>query len=76
MEVALLIESKIYKSSIKEVENVTPSIVKNAITHIKDDKSDPAYEFSSDCLKHAPDSLYIHLSNVFKLFLIHGHVRL
>ena len=48
----------------------------NAVMHLNDEKTDPQYSFSSDCFKNAPDQLFVHLSNIFKIFLIHGHVSL
>ena len=29
--------------------------------HIKSDKSDPVYDFTSDCIKKAPDVLFSHM---------------
>ena len=48
--------------------------MKEAASHIKDDKTDPVYSYSSDCIKNGPDSLFESLSLVIKSFLIHGHV--
>ena len=76
LKVAEEIEIKINDKSIKEVERVTPELVKEAVKHIKPNKSDPVCDFSSDCLKNAPDSLFLHLSNIIRSFLIHSHVSL
>ena len=76
LKVAEEIENKINDKSIREVERVTPELVKEAVKHIKPGKSDPVCDFSSDCLKNAPDSLFLHLSNIIRSFLIHSHVSL
>ena len=61
-------------SHIYDVEKVTPDIIKEAVKHLKDGKSDPVHIFSSDCIKNAPYKLFTLFSTVFKCFLIHGHV--
>ena len=53
---------------------VTPGLVKEASSHIKYDKTDPIFSFSTDCIKNGPDLLFEKLSLVNKSFLIHGHV--
>ena len=74
MKVSDIIDSKINNDSVAEAEKVTPDIIKDAVKHIKSNKSDPVFDFTSDCLKNAPNTLYLHLSNIIKSFLIHSHV--
>ena len=76
VQVKKTIDMGIGSESIKYVEKITPNLVKEAAKHLNSNKSDPEYSFSSDCLKNAPDQLFEHLSQVFKIFLIHGHVSL
>ena len=64
------------QDDIKDVRKVTPSIVKEAVAHLQNGKSDPVYDFSSDSLKNAPDCLYRHLSIILQLLLTHSHVSL
>ena len=59
-----------------DVNKITPEVVKKAVSHLNTGKSDPTFLFSSECLINAPDILYEHLANVYKIFLIHGHVSL
>ena len=73
-EVANVIDSKVSHNSNKEVWKVTPEIIKEAVTRIKPQKSDPVFNFTSDCLRNAPPILYSHISNIIKSFLIHSHV--
>ena len=49
-------------------------LLKEAVKKVKPNKSDPVYDFTSDCLKNAPNDLFIHLSNILRSFLIHAHV--
>jgi hypothetical protein len=75
IDVAKILDSKISNKCAHEVENVISDIIKEAVKHIKPNKSDPVFDFTSDCLKNAPDSLLLHLS-IIKSFLIHGHCYL
>ena len=52
----------------------TAEVVKEAANCLKDNKTDPIYSFSSDCLKNGPDRLFSYLSVVIKSYLVHGHV--
>ena len=70
------IDEIINVNSCNVVEKVTAEVVKEAVMHLNNDKTDPQFSFSSDCLKNAPDQLYQHISQIFKIFLIHGHVSL
>ena len=75
-EISEDVNSRVNQSHIKDVEKVTPELVKEAAKQLNNNKSDPTYSFSSDCIKNSPDSLYEHLSHVLKSFLIHGHVTI
>ena len=68
------VEKKVNMYHIHDVDKVTPEIVKEAAHNLRDSKSDPSYNFSSDCIKNGPDNLFSHLSLVIKAFLIHGKV--
>ena len=57
------------------IVKVTPVIVKEAVKHLKSKKSDPSFQFSSDCLMHTPDLLYEHLAMLFRLYLTHRHIN-
>ena len=68
------VKDRINLSHIHDVKKVTPDLVREAASHIKDDKTDPIFTFSSDCIKHGTDLLFDSLSLVIKSILIHGHV--
>ena len=70
------LESEIDDCSLIDVEKVTPEKVKEATTKLKANKSDPVCEFSSDCIKNAPDILFKHLLTVIQSVLVHSHVSL
>ena len=70
------LEGKIGESSLADVDMVTTEKVKEASCKLKVGKSDPICDFSSDCIKEAPDILFSHLATVIRAFLIHGHVSL
>ena len=75
-KVKIEIDKGINANSLVHVEKITPQIVKNAVKQLNSNKTDPKFDFSSDCFKNAPDQLFEHLANIFKIFLIHGHVSL
>lgn len=68
------ITERIDSSSLQDVLRITPELVTEAIGHLKNNKSDPTNQISSDALKNAPTILCEQLANLFKQFLIHGHV--
>ena len=45
-----------------------------AISKLKDDKSDESGDFTSDCLKAAPEDFHEILSHLFRSYLIHGYI--
>ena len=68
------INKRVNSRSLHDVSMVTPSIVSEAVGHLKREKSDPSYDFSSDCLKNAPFVLFEQLATLFRIYLTHGHV--
>ena len=70
------LKSMINESSLVDIDKITASKVKEATLHLKQNKSDPLFDFNSDCLKNAPSILFEHLEFVIKSFLIHGHVSI
>ena len=42
------VHENICQDDIKDVRKVTPSIIKEAVAHLQNGKSDPVYDFSSD----------------------------
>ena len=57
-----------------ELEKINSFVIKEAMDKIKPNKSDPLFDFSSDCLKNAPVILYDQLADLLKSFLVHSHV--
>ena len=68
------IDEKVNFTHLNDVNKVTTEVVKEAVNHLKDNKSDPIYSFSSDSLKNGPDILFDKLSVAIRCFLVHGHV--
>ena len=68
------LSERIDSLSLNDVSRITPDIVAEAIGHLKNNKSDPSFQFSSDSLKNAPRILCEHLATLFRQFLIHGHI--
>ena len=66
------LNTKINGSCMNKVTKVTSSVIADAVAHIKQDKTDPMFNFSSDCFKIAPGILYDQLAAIFRGFLLHG----
>ena len=69
------IEEKVIFSELEDVDRVTPRVIKEATSKLRNSKSDPVFDFNIDCLKNAPDELFNHIATLMKMFLIHAHVR-
>ena len=70
------VDKKVNLFHLHDVHRVTPEVVKEAANNLRDSKTDPVYNFSSDCIKNGPDILFSLLASVFRIFLIHGKVSL
>ena len=66
-----LVNSSVGEDHLEDIE-----LIKEALKKMKSGKSDVLYEFNSDCLLNAPEALLIHLSNLFRIFLVHGKIAL
>ena len=51
-------------------------MVKEAAKNLSDDKTDPVFSFSSDCIKNGTDMLFELLTLAIQNFLIHGHITM
>ena len=74
MTVLQHLNSKIDSESFIEVEKITPAPIKEAISKLKNDKTEPLYHFNSDCMKNAPPILCELLAKLFRMYLIHDHI--
>ena len=68
------LETELGRDDLSEIDKINSDTIKEAMKHIKGNKSDSTYDFSSDFLKHGPDILYEHLANIIKTYAVHGHV--
>ena len=59
---------------MEEAFKITPTAIADAVMHLKEEKRDPIFEFSSDYVKNAPFIFYEHLAFFFRTSLIHGHI--
>ena len=60
--------------SLNEVDKITPQLVQQAVMKLKNDKTDPVFHFTSNCLKNSPKVLFDHLAELFQMLLIHAHI--
>ena len=68
------VESYIDTNSLADVDKVTETLIADVIRELKPNKNDPVFTFNSNCIKHAPSSLHMHLANMIRCLLVHGHV--
>ena len=64
------LNTKINVSCMNEVTKVTSPVIADAVAQIKQDKTDPIFNFSSDCFKNAPGIPYDQLAAKFRGFFI------
>jgi hypothetical protein len=60
--------------SMKDLNLFTADLVKSAVKKLKADKSDVSGQFTSDCLKAAPDIFFDKLASLFRSSLSHGYI--
>ena len=68
------VEELTTQDKVRDIEAVTPEVIKQAAQKLKPGKSDPLFTFSSDCIKHGPDRLYSVLSSMYQGFMFHAYV--
>ena len=56
------------------LSRVNSSLVDQALKKLKPKKRDAVYDTVSDCYINGPDILAFHLSNLIRLFIVHGSV--
>ena len=56
--------------SLKDVDLVISDIIRKDVEQVKANKNDPVFTFNSDCIKRAPATLFQHLANIIRIFLI------
>ena len=73
-EVCSLIDSNINGECLIQLEKVNETLVKRALKTMKSCKRDSIFDSVSDCFINGPDKLIMHLTNLVKMFLVHGFV--
>ena len=68
------VEDSVTKEHLSEVLKISGASVKAAAITMKKGKADVSGSYSSDAIRHAPDSLYEQLALVYRSFLVHGSV--
>ena len=60
--------------SMEALNLFTADLVKSAVKKLKPDKSDVSGQYTSDCLKAAPDIFFDNLASLFRSSLSHGYI--
>ena len=59
---------------LAQVDRIDKELVAKAMKKMKTGKNDAIFDFQSDCLINGPPELLDHITNLLKLFIIHGEV--
>ena len=68
------VDSQVSNVDNSEISKITAKVVKEAVSHLKNSKTDPVLSSTSDCLSNSPPILFEYLAIVFRCWLTHGHV--
>ena len=74
LDVQHALNKNIHSINVEDALKTTPTVIADAVMHLKEEKGDPIFEFSSDCVKNAPFIFYKHLATFLKTSLIHGYI--
>ena len=58
----------------EQADRITEDLVIDALKKMKSGKNDALYNIQSDCIINGPPELVTHLTNLIRLFIIHGQV--
>ena len=61
-------------NSLDQLARIDEDLVAKALKIMKNNKNDALFDFQSDCLTNGPPELVHHLTNLLKLYIIHGSV--
>ena len=56
------------------INKINDQLIIDGLSHLKEGKKDSLFEMTSDLLINGPPVLISHLTNMFKMFLVHGRV--
>ena len=68
------LNNNIQDSDLSSIDKITDSLIRDIINKLQWGKNDVVYNWGSDALKHGVNVLSVHLKNLFKCFLVHGHI--
>ena len=68
------INTNINDESLGDIDKITENLIKEAIGHLKNNKSDVDHDWKSDAFINGVDALASPIAFIFKCFLIHGHI--
>ena len=71
-EISSTIEDSVGDESLSELHRVNEDVVIEALKHMKNSKHDEYFTIASDCLINGPPELVTHLTNLIRLYLVHG----
>ena len=68
------INSGVSSKSQEQLDRIDEKLIKTALNKMKSNKRDALFDTVSDCYKNGPPELLSHITNLVKLFLVHGSV--
>ena len=71
----LNIQERVHNGLQDDINKVNTQSVKDALNKMKAMKTDPLFDFSSDCLMNASSKLIDHVTTLIKWFLATGKIN-
>ena len=68
------INAKIVPTDITELDKITQVLLKRIILNLDSGKNDECFDWGTDALKFSVDAIAPHFTNLYRAFLVHGHV--
>ena len=69
-----IINDQISNADFSLVSKINNTLITQVVNELHSGKGDVVYDWGSDALKHGVQLLAPHLTNIFRSFLVHGHI--
>ena len=68
------INDKILPTDLLELDKITVVLIKDIISNLGSGKNNECFDWGTDALKFSVDAIAPHFKNLYRAFLVHGHV--
>lgn len=74
LELLNTVNNNISVADMYMLDNITDALITNIIDKLEPGKNDVNFNWGSDAIKHGSNVLASHFKNLFKGFIVHGHI--